>query len=117
MDQFPYWTALVEKPFVAIRIGELLEITNVKDWRWIPSTSNIADEATKVKDHKNFETISNVWFNGPAFLVKSETEWPHDEEYREASIEEDTTELKVPNAHNEINLMRPVTPNPIRFSR
>ncbi|XP_017468636.1 PREDICTED: uncharacterized protein LOC108360729 [Rhagoletis zephyria] len=32
--------------FVAFRVSELLELTEVKDWRWLPSLDNVADDAT-----------------------------------------------------------------------
>ncbi|XP_062538963.1 uncharacterized protein LOC134207258 [Armigeres subalbatus] len=42
------------RPFVAFRVGEILEKSNRKEWRWISSKQNPADEATK-------------WGSGPFF--------------------------------------------------
>lgn len=56
-------------------MGEILEVTDVNEWRWIPSKENVADEATKWSKSMNFEK-SNRWFSGPAFLRLSEDNWP-----------------------------------------
>lgn len=33
--------------FVAVRISEILGITEIREWLWISSKNNVADEATK----------------------------------------------------------------------
>lgn len=33
--------------FVANRLGEIDENTNVSEWRWIPSEENVANDATR----------------------------------------------------------------------
>lgn len=38
-----------DQSFVAVRVGEILEKTDEKEWRWISSRENVADEATKLK--------------------------------------------------------------------
>ncbi|XP_055633594.1 uncharacterized protein LOC129773943 [Toxorhynchites rutilus septentrionalis] len=63
------------KPFVAHRVGEILENTNATEWRWIRSCFNSADEATKWGCGPYFSEESQ-WFDGPKFLLKSECDWP-----------------------------------------
>ncbi|XP_055633885.1 uncharacterized protein LOC129774203 [Toxorhynchites rutilus septentrionalis] len=63
------------KPFVAHRVGEILESTNVNEWRWVPSKLNPADEATKWGRGPYFNQESR-WFTGPDFLRSPAEEWP-----------------------------------------
>ena len=65
------------KQFVSLRLGEILENSNVQQWRWVPTKQNVADEATKWYSTPKFETDSR-WFVGPEFLHSSESEWPID---------------------------------------
>ena len=64
------------KPFVAHRISEILDSTNVSEWKWIPTEFNVADEATRMKNTAEFEKTSR-WFRGPNLLYASESEWPN----------------------------------------
>lgn len=62
-------------PFVAFRIGELLETTSVDEWRWVSTHDNVADEGTKW--HKVADmTPASRWFRGPSFLWETEDKWP-----------------------------------------
>ncbi|XP_073960001.1 uncharacterized protein [Choristoneura fumiferana] len=60
------------KPFVAHRVGEILEATNVKEWHWVPSHLNVADDATRLK--RTALTQECRWISGPEFLLSSD--WP-----------------------------------------
>ncbi|XP_065092537.1 uncharacterized protein LOC135713357 [Ochlerotatus camptorhynchus] len=71
--------------FVAFRVGEILEATDIGEWRWIRGKINVADEGTKWDRLPSFD-ISCRWFAGPPFLSKPRSEWP------EASINEETAE-------------------------
>ncbi|XP_055918431.1 uncharacterized protein LOC129950523 [Eupeodes corollae] len=62
------------KQFVANRLSEISELTNVKDWRWLPTKLNVADDATR-SGLKEFHPDSR-WFRGPEFLYGNETTWP-----------------------------------------
>ncbi|XP_065089698.1 uncharacterized protein LOC135710920 [Ochlerotatus camptorhynchus] len=61
--------------FVAFRVSELLETTDVAEWRWVPTKLNVADEATKWKRAPSLDYDSR-WFNGPEFLLQPEENWP-----------------------------------------
>lgn len=71
------------KQFVAHRIGEIQETTDIQDWHWVPSEINIADAATRMDSEKD---ISKIWFSGPNFLreyeikVMEDTQLPEDDE-------------------------------------
>ncbi|XP_058456571.1 uncharacterized protein LOC131433969 [Malaya genurostris] len=63
------------KQFVAFRVGEIWELTNVKDWRWIPTKLNIADSLTKWGQGPLLRS-DGEWFTGPAFLYLPPNQWP-----------------------------------------
>nr|XP_049463118.1 uncharacterized protein LOC125906755 [Anopheles coluzzii] len=63
------------RPFVANRVAEIQENTNVNEWRWVPTQDNPADEATKWKGRANFNW-DGIWFQGPSFLLQDEESWP-----------------------------------------
>ncbi|XP_075167603.1 uncharacterized protein LOC142239718 [Haematobia irritans] len=58
--------------FVMHRVGEILEVTNVTQWRWVPSKMNPADLATKYQHNWNV----SMWFTGPQFLRESKSTRP-----------------------------------------
>ncbi|XP_058820084.1 uncharacterized protein LOC131682540 [Topomyia yanbarensis] len=61
--------------FVACRVSEILETTEIHEWRWISTRDNVADEATKWHRLPEFSPESR-WYRGPAFLWSPENEWP-----------------------------------------
>ncbi|XP_058826511.1 uncharacterized protein LOC131686262 [Topomyia yanbarensis] len=61
--------------FVAIRVSEILESTEVSEWHWIPTKQNVADLGTKWKGFPDL-TPQSPWFHGPSFLWTLEEEWP-----------------------------------------
>ncbi|XP_058817214.1 uncharacterized protein LOC131680519 [Topomyia yanbarensis] len=61
--------------FVAFRVSEILSSTDQKEWRWLPSKLNAADEATKWKSGPNLPT-DGAWFRGQCFLHEPEGMWP-----------------------------------------
>ena len=97
-------------PFVAHRVGEVLENSEVNEWRWIPTKENVADEATKWSKSINFES-TNRWFGGPSFLRLSEDQWPKKKVIK-SDVEE---EMKAHCMHT--RLMAPQLVNPERFSK
>ncbi|XP_058817804.1 uncharacterized protein LOC131681110 [Topomyia yanbarensis] len=75
------------RPFIAHRVGEILESTKASEWRWVPSKRNPADEATKWGSGPYFSDESN-WFGGPSFLRLSEDNWPKSVKPSVATTEE-----------------------------
>ncbi|XP_053668305.1 uncharacterized protein LOC128718710 [Anopheles marshallii] len=75
------------KPFVAHRVGEILETTSPEEWRWVPTDCNPADEATKWKGRLNCDWDS-IWFQGPNFLLQPEDEWPTQRGNNSDTVEE-----------------------------
>ena len=74
------------KIFVANRIQQIHEGSNVSQWRYVPSKMNPADDASHGLDaHKN--TFSSKWFKGLEFLWHNDTSWPA--EKTEAITDED----------------------------
>ncbi|XP_072947702.1 uncharacterized protein [Epargyreus clarus] len=61
-------------PFVAHRLAEIGELSQVEDWRWVPTADNVADDATRIETKRI--TGADRWFTGPSFLSLSEEEWP-----------------------------------------
>ncbi|XP_058448727.1 uncharacterized protein LOC131428697 [Malaya genurostris] len=63
------------KPFVAFRIGEILQETKIDEWRWLPSRANIADILTKWGKGISLDS-DGTWFNGAQLLQTPEDRWP-----------------------------------------
>ena len=61
--------------FVANRIGEIRNATEVSQWRYVNTELNPADEASKGMHAATF-VRNERWFNGPAFLRQEESSWP-----------------------------------------
>lgn len=95
--------------FVAHRIGEILETTNLQDWRWIPSHHNVADEATKWTKPPSMNNTSR-WFSGPEFLKLPRSDWPGKECFEPDTLEE----MKIHYAHS--SLIVPILINPHNIS-
>ncbi|XP_055622973.1 uncharacterized protein LOC129766466 [Toxorhynchites rutilus septentrionalis] len=53
--------------FVSFRIGEILSLTRMDEWRHVPTKLNVADEATKWGSGPKFDPCCR-WFKGPTFL-------------------------------------------------
>lgn len=63
------------KPFVGFRIGEILSLTTLSEWNWVPTKQNIADILTKWTRSPDLSPDS-PWFQGPDFLYLSQESWP-----------------------------------------
>ncbi|XP_051169414.1 uncharacterized protein LOC127286854 [Leptopilina boulardi] len=60
--------------FVAHRLGEIDELTNPDEWKWVSTRLNPSDHATR--DIGNMDKSMNRWINGPEFLQRPESSWP-----------------------------------------
>ncbi|XP_058826515.1 uncharacterized protein LOC131686265 [Topomyia yanbarensis] len=63
-------------PFVAVRVSEILETTEMSEWRYVPTELNVADDGTKWNGVPDL-TDQSRWFNSPKFVYLSEEYWPH----------------------------------------
>lgn len=85
------------RQFVAFRVAEVLELTEMSEWRWIPTKENVADEATKWQRRPDL-TTSSRWFCGPPFLQLNENYWPTDDN-TSGKPDSSATELKTVTIH------------------
>jgi transposase InsO family protein len=61
--------------FVANRLGEIVELTQPEEWRWVPTKQNPADLGTRDLEFPDLSPEA-LWFGGPEFLRRPEVEWP-----------------------------------------
>ena len=78
------------KPFVAHRIGEIDELSDLSQWRWVPTADNPADAATRVQASPMDSELT--WLGGPKFLERPEHDWPVE---REPSTESATPDIEM----------------------
>ena len=79
------------KVFVANRVQQIREHTDVSQWNYVPSKMNPADCASRGLTGSNKKHL-HLWFNGPEFLWKSEFQWPRQNPVKE--IQDDDPEVK-----------------------
>lgn len=105
------------KVFVSQRVGEIQELTNPSEWRYIPSKLNIADDATKRKEGFTFDKHSS-WIRGPKFLRLTIKDWPKEQIFPEnvdAALEVRAAEpILVITPRRDLNH---TLPEPSRFSK
>ena len=80
--------------FAAVRVGEIQEGTNTKDWYWTASEFNIADLLTRGSKPNDID-INSEWQKGPHFLQLHESEWPITKTYLEKNIPINTIKLEL----------------------
>ena len=76
--------------YVQNRVTEILELTDVRQWRYVPTSENPADETTRGENAGQL-LDSKTWKIGPEFLWKEEKEWPKNiiqkvEEVKETTV-------------------------------
>lgn len=77
--------------YVANRIAFIRRATLVSQWRYISTSQNPADEASRGLKMEQF-LMNRRWTNGPEFLWKAEEEWPRS--ILEGNIATDDPEVK-----------------------
>ena len=63
--------------FVANRIAEIQDSSEIGNWRHVPGTLNIADICSRGCKASEL-TPHSAWARGPAFIWQSEDAWPHE---------------------------------------
>ena len=81
--------------FVANRLTTIHEGSSPDQWRYVPTSHNPADIASRGLNLTNVKSESNLerWLHGPEFLVKPESEWPEVETSED--VPKDDPEVKV----------------------
>ncbi|XP_062557227.1 uncharacterized protein LOC134222098 [Armigeres subalbatus] len=54
---------------------EILDLSEINEWRWVPSKKNVADDGTKWTTFPDL-TPTSRWFIGADFLWLREEDWP-----------------------------------------
>ena len=86
------------KIFVATRLGEINENSEISEWRWVPTAENPADDSTR--DTHDALDKGSRWLEGPSFLRQSEIYWPKESlESNFAEVNSDCLEIKRIVAH------------------
>ncbi|XP_058791037.1 uncharacterized protein LOC131664166 [Phymastichus coffea] len=62
--------------YVKNRLGEIAEITQVSQWRWVPTRMNPEDNATRASTRPMYST--DRWLTGPEFLRGPPSSWPEE---------------------------------------
>lgn len=113
-----YWIrsdARKYQQFVALRIGEILESSQVKEWRWVSSAENVADDGTKWAGHPQFDANSR-WFTGPGFLNDDESKWPV-MDFNNNKITEPESMYYIECKQKIVSMLDAIVPDPTRFSK
>ncbi|XP_073237965.1 uncharacterized protein [Porites lutea] len=71
--------------FVANRVQEIQNSTSLEQWNHVESKQNLADEASR--GVKSQELLHSRWINGPAFLWKTEDQWPINQDHSEDTFD------------------------------
>ena len=63
------------KVFVANRLALIHDYSKINDWRYCPSSLNVADVGSRPLLPSNIERLKQ-WIGGPEFLCDFENNWP-----------------------------------------
>ncbi|KAL7870792.1 hypothetical protein SRHO_G00082890 [Serrasalmus rhombeus] len=95
------------KTFVANRVSTIRENTRPTQWRYVSTSSNPADHASRGMKAEYFMKCQH-WIEGPDFLAKDESHWPVLSEFSR-EISDDDAEVKRKITVNIINASNPST--------
>lgn len=76
------------KTFVANRISLIREVTKPSQWKYVRTTENPADQASRGLKAKSL-TQGGTWINGPEFLLNNECDWSEQPVRRKESLQND----------------------------
>lgn len=75
------------KTYVANRIQQIKNKTNIEDWHYVKSSENPADIASRGLSPDESRKI-DFWFNGPKFLLQSDFHWKSTTIANEVNVED-----------------------------
>ncbi len=81
------------KTFVANSVSQIRDATTPLQWRFVKSSQNPSDQATRGLKAKYF-VQEETWMKGPNFLLKPEKEWPQRPDQM-SQVPEQDPEIKV----------------------
>ncbi|XP_062713936.1 uncharacterized protein LOC134290758 [Aedes albopictus] len=87
--------------FVSFRVGEILSLTSMDEWNYVPSKLNVADDATKWNSGPSFDPEGR-WFQGPSFLREPKDSWPKESANKVKEIHATSEEIRVVAVHQKI---------------
>lgn len=90
------------KTFVANRVSKILSHSSPNMWNHVITTENPADCATRGLTPSELAT-KQLWWNGPAWLVKSPNEWPRFNN-KAHTFDDDTLEAKTNAIHVHVTI-------------
>uniref|UniRef100_A0A8D9BBX1 Integrase catalytic domain-containing protein n=1 Tax=Cacopsylla melanoneura TaxID=428564 RepID=A0A8D9BBX1_9HEMI len=91
------------KVFVANRVASITEKVHPEHWRYVPTSQNPADLATRGLLPSQVIAQYEFWFHGPTFLLQSPESWP--------DIPSSTTSVSVPELKPQVSLVSHQTDN------
>jgi len=94
--------------FVANRVAEIVDTSDVQQWRYVPTKENPADDASRGLYASDISE-SCRWFKGPSFLSQSEEFWPNNIVSEEPSVGDPETSGPI----SSFSTIADVEPHPI----
>ncbi|XP_057372209.1 uncharacterized protein LOC130693104 [Daphnia carinata] len=79
--------------YVGNRIGEVLELSESSQWRYVPTAQNPADDVSRGVTSSEF-SIEHRFFTGPSFLYQSPQNWPAFPDVKQGTNEVEDPEVR-----------------------